>query len=105
MTQKQILPGDAATESGIDFYRRELSRRRYFPGGILRYSLGPIALSIGTLIVVLGSMAPDHGRSLRAIMPFCALVTVWFVLVFVVRSRRQKEFPRELDELKSVLRK
>jgi Flp pilus assembly protein TadB len=35
-------------------------------------------------------------------MPFFALLGLWFVGVFVLRMRHQRELQREIDQLKEV---
>jgi hypothetical protein len=100
-----IPAADAASMTGVEFYRRELNRRRYFLGRILRYSLGPILLAIGTLILALSGIAHDQGKSLRVLMPFCVGIAAWLVLVFVMKSRSHRDLRREIDELDSIARK
>jgi Flp pilus assembly protein TadB len=97
------LPGDAASSTGLESYRREVERRRYLSGRFLLWSLGPVVLAIATLIVPLLSLGIRKGMLLNMI-PFLALVIIWIVSVFVIRMRDQRELQREIDELKDIER-
>src|SRR5438309_307802 len=44
------LPGDAALTTGLEFYRREIERRRYLFRRVLQWSFGPMVLAIGALL-------------------------------------------------------
>lgn len=93
------LPGDSALSTGLDFYQREIARRgRLFPR-VLRWSLGPFLLSIGTLIFLLAGFAISRGQSLRQMIPFSVLFATWLVAFFVLRSRSQRQLRREIEEL------
>ena len=41
--------GDAAFSTGLEFYRREIERRRYLYGRVLPWSFGPVVLSVRRL--------------------------------------------------------
>lgn len=95
-------PEDMALIGGLDFYRREVNRRRTLPGRVLQWSLGPIVLSIGALSLVLTGIAWNLGRSATVMFPFCASVFIWIVAVLVLRSHSQRELQREIDELNNI---
>lgn len=98
------LPGDAALSTGLEYYRREVERRRYLFRRVLEWSFGPVVLAIGALILpaVIGGI---RNRGLFAnMMPFLALVVIWVAAFFVLRVRGQRELQREIAELKDVER-
>jgi len=53
--------GHAALSSGLEFYRQQVEQRHSVFRRVLRWSFGPVVLSIGTLILsVLIVLAPDR---------------------------------------------
>ena len=103
------LPGDAALSTGLESYRREVERRRYFSSRELLWSFGPAALAIATLIMLIASFGiRSEGmpleRTLRNMIPFLTLVVAWIVGVFVIRMREQRELQREIDQLNDIER-
>ncbi|MFZ1016113.1 MAG: hypothetical protein WAN28_22385, partial [Terracidiphilus sp.] len=50
-------PERSALLTGFEFYRREIARRRNLLGRFLQWTLGPVILCVGTLIVLLTGMA------------------------------------------------
>ena len=98
------LPGDAALVTGIEFYRREIERRRNLFRRVLQWSFGPIVLAIAALLlpIVTGGIA-ERG-AYRNMIPFLVLLALWLVGVFVVRMRQQRELQREIEELNGVER-
>lgn len=97
-------PADATLKTGLEFYRRELERQQDVIGRILRWSFGPVILSIGTLILVLVEMAIGRSLPIRSVMPFTALFVIWIIAYFVRRSRSQSKLRREIEELSDVER-
>jgi hypothetical protein len=95
-------PEEMALIAGLDFYRREVNRRRTLLGRVLQWSLGPIVLSIGALSLVLTETAWNLGRSATVMFPFCASVFIWIVAVFVLRSHSQRELQREIAEVNNI---
>lgn len=95
-------PSDGTFKTGLEFYRRELERQQDVIGRILRWSFGPVILSIGTLIVVLVEMATGLSLPIRSVAPFGLLVVIWIVAFFVRRSRGQRKLRGEIDALKGV---
>ncbi len=96
------LPGDAAQSSGLEFYRREVQRRRYLFARVLQWSFGPVVLSIGAFILTLIGLAKNAGVSLQRMIPFCTLLAIWLAAVISLRSRAQRDLQREIDELNSI---
>jgi hypothetical protein len=96
------LPVDATLSAGLDFYRRELEQQQDLVRRILRWTFGPVILSVGSLIVVLIEMARGWSKPISAIMPFATLFVIWIILFFVLRSRNRKKLQREIEQLRSV---
>jgi hypothetical protein len=98
------LPGDAALQTGLEFYRREVERRTHVFRQVLQWSFGPVALSLAALILVLTGIANSQGIPLQRIMPFCTLVIAWVAGVFLMRRRSRLELEREIRELRALER-
>lgn len=96
------LPDDATFRTGLDFYRRELEQQQDLVRRILQWSLGPVILSVFSLILVLVEMATGRGLPISRVLPFTILFIVWLISFFVLRSRDQKKLRREFDELRNV---
>jgi len=96
------LPVDATVSSGLEFYRREIDKRRGLFRGLLQWSFGPVILSIGTMIVVLIGIARGQSLPTSSVMPFGTLFVVWVIAFFVVRARDQRKLLREIDELSNI---
>jgi hypothetical protein len=94
------MPGDAALSTGLEFYRREIERRRYLFRRLLLWSFGPVLLTIGAFILVLVIQAGD--RIFPNAIPFMALVVIWIGAYFVIRMREQRELQREIAELNDI---
>ena len=100
--RSDTLPGDAALSTGLEFCRRELQRRRSHSRRALQWGFAPVALSIGALILAMSGIAKNRGVPLQRMMPFCVLVVVWIIALFVLRLRSQRELQREIDELNNI---
>jgi hypothetical protein len=97
------LPGEAASGTGLDSYRREVERRRYLYGRFLMWTLGPLVLAIATFTLPLVIIGIKRGVLLNMI-PFLALLIIWIVGIFVVRTRDRRELQHEIDELSNIER-
>jgi hypothetical protein len=95
------MPGDAALTTGLEFYRREIDRRRHLFRRTLLWSFGPLVLALGTFLLALSIQVKGRGIFPNA-MPFMTLVVVWIVAYFVVRMREQRELEREADQLNQI---
>ena len=104
---KWIWPGSLAEDgtlgTSLDFYRRELERRRDYLRHIWRRS-GLWGCFTGLALVIL----PGLIASLRAprllvnAVPFFVLLTAWFVVFSSLRKRDQRNLQREIDELNAL---
>jgi hypothetical protein len=92
-----------AAMNGLEFYRREISWRRNLLGRFLQWTLGPVVLCIGALILLLTGMAINVGKP-GAALPFTTLAVIWLIAVFVLRSRHQRELRQEIDQLNEIER-
>ena len=95
-------PGAAELSSGAVFYRRQIEQQLSLFRRALRWSLGPLLLSIATVAVGLAAMAEHQRGSVRAVLPFCTLFVIWIILFFILRSRGQRTLRRELAELNGL---
>ena len=98
------MPGDAALSSGLEFYRREIERRRRLLRRTLQWGFGPVLLAIGTFILAIVKMGVRDRRVFPNAMPFITLVVVWIAAYFVIRMREQRKLRREIDELNDIER-
>lgn len=94
-------PERPALMTGLEFYRREIDRRRNLLRRFLQWTLGPVILSLGTLILLLTGMARSVGKP-GAVIPFTTLAVIWLVLVFVLRSHDQRALKQEIDQLNEI---
>jgi hypothetical protein len=98
------LPGDAALTTGLEFYRREIERRRYLFRRVLQWSFGPMVLAIGALLLPIVTGGTAERGAYRNMIPFLTLLALWLVGFFVVRMRQQRELQREIEELNDIER-
>lgn len=94
-------PERLALMSGLDFYRHEINWRRNLLGRFLQWTLGPVVLCVGALILLLTGMARSVGKP-GAALPFTTLAVIWLVAVFVLRSRHQRELQQEIVQLNEI---
>jgi hypothetical protein len=95
-------PADAALSSGLEFYRQQIEQRLSIFRRVLRWSFGPVVLSIGALILVLAGIAKRQSLHIERVIPFSTVFAIWIVAVLVLRSRGQRELRREIDELNDI---
>jgi hypothetical protein len=96
------LPGDAALISGLAFYRQEIERRRYLFRRVLRWSIGPVLLAIGALLLPIVTGGIEERGAFLKMIPFLTLLAIWIVGVFVIRMRAQRDLQREIEELNGI---
>jgi hypothetical protein len=97
-------PGDAATLSGIEFYRTEL---RYQLARLRQpwlTTVGPVLLATAA-IVMAPIMAVIHKPALAVNMaPFLVLMGVWVFAVFAIIRQQVRQIRLELAELDALER-
>lgn len=98
------MPGDAALSTGLEFYRREIERRRYLFRRVLLWSFGPVLLAIGAFILAIVKIGLRDRGIFQNAMPFMALAVIWIAAYFVIRMREQRELQREIDDLNDIER-
>jgi Flp pilus assembly protein TadB len=94
-------PSDVSLGTSLQSYRREVERQGYILGRVLLWSFGPAVLGIGTLSAQMLMIAWRRG-AFRNTVPFFTLLGLWFVGIFVLRVRQQRELKREIDQLNEV---
>jgi hypothetical protein len=99
------LAGDATLGTSLDFYRRELERRRDYVRHVWRRS-GLWLCFIGLAFVVLPALmaALKTPRLLVNAVPFFVLLATWFIAFFYIQKRDQGNLQREIDELTALER-
>lgn len=96
------MPGDAGLNTGLEFCRREIERRRDLVRRVLLWSFGPVMLALGTFILALAMVsASDRGLFPNG-LPFLFAIVVWMVAYFIIRLREQRELQQEIDELNDI---
>ena len=98
-----MLPGDAGLNTGIEFYRREIERRRNLARRVLQWSFGPILLAVVSLILQIMRSGIRRWQ-LPNMIPFLSLFVIWVIAFFAIRMWRERELQREIDELDVIER-
>lgn len=92
-------PGDAAFSTGLEFYRREVERRRTLLSRALLWSFGPALLSVVTAVLVIMQLAGGARCLFPNALPFLTLAVIWVAAYFSIRLREQRRLRREIEEL------
>jgi len=96
-------PIDATAATGLEYYRRELARRRDHLRNIWVWH-GPLFLACVILVVILtGKVLPNFQR-LWKLLPFVILLAIWTGLGFRLRQRQVSELQQEIDEIDRLRR-
>lgn len=95
----RLQPGDSATDSGLQFYRRAMADRRYVSRRLLQWSIGPVILTVVGFLVALATIAIGSGTPLTRMLPFASLFVLWLVAVVAINTKKQRELKRELEAL------
>jgi hypothetical protein len=96
------LAVDAPFGTSLEFYRRELERRRdYLRHGWRRAGL--IFCFLGLGLVVLPPIVRSPGLAANAV-PFFIILTVWFVAYFRLRAGGRRKLEQEIEELRAFER-
>jgi hypothetical protein len=92
---------DAVVATGLEYYRRELERRRDHLRNAWLWH-GPLFLACVILIAILIERAFPGSERLRNVLPLVVLLAVWTGFGFRRRRRQAKELQREIDEIESL---
>jgi hypothetical protein len=95
-----VMPGDLGLNTGLEVCRLEVERQRDLARRMLVWTFGPAMLATATFILAL-AMASTRSIIPNA-LPFLIVLVVWIISFFVIRLRQQREFQREIDELKDL---
>ncbi len=97
-----VTPGDVGLNTGLEVCRLEIERQRDLVRRSLVWSFGPTMLAIATFILALALVSPGARGIIPNALPLLIVLVVWIVSFFVIRLRQQREFQREIDELKDL---
>ena len=97
------LAADAAVGTSLDFYRKELERRRDY-GRHIWHRSGLWLSFVGLAFVVLPALiaALKTPRLLLNAIPFFVLLAGWIVAFVHIRKREQQNLQSEIDELNAL---
>lgn len=90
--------GDALAAAGLQYYRRELERRR----DLLRNEWlwhGPLLLACMILFAIMTARTFLGFERLRSALPLVALLVIWAGFGLWRRRRQAAEMQREIDEI------
>jgi hypothetical protein len=97
-------PADAALNTGLEYYRREIERRRFLFQRVMQWGIGPVLLVIATWIFSAWKIGILNPATLPKAAPFLTLMVIWTGSVFFVRMRQQRELQREIEQLNEIER-
>jgi hypothetical membrane protein len=101
----QSLPEEAPISTCLEFYRRELERRRDYHHRWWRSGL-PLFLLLGMVMAGVGTgarNAPPH--PLLNALPFFLILTIWAVAFLLMRKKLGREnLQQEIEELRAFER-
>jgi hypothetical protein len=106
-TYKGIWPAKLADEAALitslEFYRRELEKKRDYNRHIWRRSGLPFCF-VGMALVIMPGLiqALETPRLLLNTVPFFTLLAIWFVAFYFTRKRRLQKLQGEINELKAL---
>jgi hypothetical protein len=91
-------PPDALASSGLEYYRRELERRRDHLRSAWVWH-GPLLLACFMLIGLVAARAYPGVERLWSVLPLVVLLFAWTAFGVVRRLRQAKALQAEIDEL------
>jgi hypothetical protein len=100
----RAMPGDAALDTGLEFYRREVERRRTYFRRVVLWSFGPVVMALAALILSAVKVGILTRGTFPNAAPFLTLVVVWIAAYGTLRIRGQRKLRREIDELNDIER-
>ena len=96
------FPENAGLSASVEFCRAEIERRRNLLRRVLVWSLGPILLALGTLILALAMIAAKDRRLFPNGLPFLIVLAAWAAGYFIKRACELRELKHEIDELNDL---
>jgi uncharacterized integral membrane protein len=100
LTWPGSLAPDANWSTSVEFYRRELERKRDYTRHIwIRSGLWLCFLGLALIVVAPMVLFIRTPRLLLNAVPFFALLAIWLVSFFAIRKRSQAKLQLEIDEL------
>lgn len=99
--RKDQPPVEAVAAPGLEYYRKELQRRR---AHLLNAWLwhGPLFLACLLFVVSVAGHSFPNAERLRSVVPLGLLLALWTVMGFWRRYRQAQEIQRELDQLATM---
>jgi MFS family permease len=97
-----VTPGDVGLNTGLEVCRLEIERQRDLARRLLVWTFGPVMLATATFILALALVSTTERGIIPNGLPFLIVLVVWIVSFFAIRLREQREFQREIDELKDL---
>jgi hypothetical protein len=94
---RRALPADSLAMTGLEYYRRELERRREH---LKKAWLWQSPLLLACLIFVVSKVYPNFER-LKNALPFIILLAIWTVIGIGLRRREDKALQGEIAELEA----
>jgi len=95
---QNLPPRDAVAATSLEYYRKELERRRDHLRNAWLWN-GPVFLASMILCVTLAGKAFPGPQRLRSVLPLLILLAVWTAAGFRRRWRQARELQREIDEI------
>jgi hypothetical protein len=96
--RRDPLRPDAVVATGLEYYRKELERRRDHLRNAWLWH-GPLFLACMILIAILIGKVFSGFQPLRNVLPLVVLLAVWTGFGLARRRRQAKELQREIDEI------
>jgi len=90
--------------AGLEFYRREIERRRHLFRRVLQWSFGPVLLAVAALLLPIVTGGIKKRGAFRNMLPFLTLLALWIGGFFILRIRQQRQLQREIEELNGIER-
>ena len=93
---------DAGMSTGLEFCRKEIERQTYIHRRFLVWSFAPIILATGAFAALAIQEALKKHAVLANVVPFCSMLVLWIIGIFIVRSRRWRTMQRAIEELNDI---
>lgn len=93
-------PKDARAVTGLEYYRKELERRRDHLRNAWLWH-GPLFLACAILVAILIGKEYPAFRGLQRVLPLLLLLAAWTGFGLIRRRRQANELQREIDEIES----